>query len=277
LVKASSASIAIGLAVVAVGCGGNGGDNDGEQAAENRRPPKLVESIVVKGGQQRERALLQRVVSGMQKTTLRRIVIGPPQARRETKGGSAVAIQFTVVPGGPTVRRQWDQWIVAGAFSRRLHAAGLSAEVDGADPQGGFTARPKVPRQPDPRPLSRRQETALVGRIRSAARKSGADVVRLEVHRPYGVAVALSVAAEDPAKFLKNKLRPLIGTLGVHRQRLEGIYVAVLDKRRRLALEWGAWTRNPAGTYWVRRELANCSPIEQSEPPGAKKPPPCPV
>jgi hypothetical protein len=274
LVKVSSALIAIGIAVAAVGCGGS---DDSEEAAQPRRPPKLVESIAVKGGQPRERALLQRVVSGMQKTTLRRIAIGAPQARRKAKAGTAVPIHFTVVPGGPTVRRQWDEWIVAGAFSRRLHAAGLFAEVDGADREGGFTARPKVPRQPDPRPLSRRQEATVVDRIRSAARKSGADVVRLEVHRPYGVAVALSVAADSPAKFLKNKLRPLIGTLGVHRQRLEGIYVAVLDKRRGLTLEWGAWTRNPAGTYWVRRDLANCSPIEQSEPPGAKKPPPCPA
>jgi hypothetical protein len=91
------------------------------------------------------------------------------------------------------------------------------------------------------------------------------------------VAIALSVAADNPARFLKTKLRPLIGTLGAQRQRLEGIYVAVLDDRSRLALEWGAWTRNPAGTYWVRRDLANCSPIEQSEPPGSQKPPPCPA
>jgi hypothetical protein len=271
--------IAIGLAVVAVGCGGGDGDGNGEatQPEPTRRPPKLVESIAVEGGQPRERALLRRVVAGMERTTLRRIVIGPVKARREADGGAAVPIQFTLVKGGPTVRRQWDEWIVAGAFSRRLLRAGLAAEVDGADPEGGFTARAKVPRQPDPRPLSRAQEAAVVKGIRKAARRSGGEVVRLEIHRPYGVAIALSIAAENPARFLKTELRPLIGTLGEQRQRLEGIYVAVLDPRRRLTLEWGAWTRNPAGTYWVRRDLANCSPIEQSEPPGTKKPPPCPA
>jgi len=268
--------LVIGLAIVVVGCGG-GGDDDGEQAQPTRRPPKLVESIAVKGGQPREQALLRRVANGMQRTTLRRIVIGPLKARRDADGGAAVPIQFTLVPGRPTVRRQWDQWIVAGAFSRRLLAAGLSSEVDATDPEGGFTARAKVPRQPDPRPLSRSQEAAVVKGIRTAARRSGGRIVRLEVHRPYGVAIALSLAADDPARFLKSKLRPLIGTLGAQRQRLEGIYVAVLDQRRRLTLEWGAWTRNPAGTYWVRRDLANCSPIEQSEPPGTDKPPPCPV
>jgi hypothetical protein len=65
--------------------------------------------------------------------------------------------------------------------------------------------------------------------------------------------------------------------LDVHRPRLEGFYLAVLDEDRRLAVEWGSWTRNPAGSYWVRRDLANCSPIRQSEPPGAKPPPDCPA
>jgi hypothetical protein len=69
----------------------------------------------------------------------------------------------------------------------------------------------------------------------------------------------------------------LIRRLDSHRRGLEGIYLAVLDERRRLALEWASWTRNPAGSYWVRHDLADCSPIEQSAPPGAEPPPPCPV
>jgi hypothetical protein len=113
--------------------------------------------------------------------------------------------------------------------------------------------------------------------IRAAAKRSGGEVARLEVHRPYGVAVAISLVADDPAKFLKQELRPLIGRLDDSRQRLEGVYLAVLDERRLLALEWGTWTRNPAGLYWVRRDLANCSPIRQSEPPGAEPPPRCPA
>jgi hypothetical protein len=272
-VKASVALVAIGLALAAAGCFGD----DDDEAVQGRAPAKLVSTTAVEGGGRLERALLQRVVRGMQKTTLTRIAIGPVETRRETDGGRAVPIAFTLVPGGPSVRRRWDEWIVAGAFSRRLQAAGLSAVVDGSDRAGGFTARPKLPRQPDPRPLSRREEAAVVKGIRSAARRSGGAVVRVEVHRPYGAAVALTLSAEDSASFLKNRLRSLIGRLGVHRVRLEGIYVAVLDERRRLALEWGAWTRNPAGTYWVRRDLANCSPIRQSEPPGAEPAPPCPV
>jgi hypothetical protein len=272
-VKARCALIAIGLALVAAGCGGD----DEDEATPSRAQPKLVESTVVTGGPVRERNLLQTVLRGMKTTTLTRVAIRPVRGRRETDGGAAVPIAFMAAPGGPSVRRQWDEWIVAGAFSRRLLAADLPAEVDGSSSEGGFTARPKLAGQPDPRPLSRSQEAAVIKGIRTAARRSGGTVVRLEVHRPYGVAVALSLSAEDPATFLKEKLRPLIGSLGVQRQRLEGMYLAVLDERRRLALEWGAWTRNPAGSYWVRRDLANCSPIEQSEPPGAEKPPPCPA
>jgi hypothetical protein len=110
-----------------------------------------------------------------------------------------------------------------------------------------------------------------------AATRSGGEVVHVEVHRPYGVAVALTLAAKSPARFLKTNFRTLLTRVGVHRQQLEGIYVAVLDEERKLALEWGSWTRNRAGAYWVRRDLANCSPIRQTEPPGTEPPPACPA
>jgi hypothetical protein len=271
-VKPSVVLVAIGLALAAAGCFGD----DDEQAAPARAPLKLVDNTAVEGGPQRERDLLRRAAGGMGKTTLTRIRIGPLQGRRKGDAGAAVPIAFTPVPGA-SVRRQWDEWIVAGAFSRRLLAAGLPAEVDGADREGGFTARPKLRRQPDPQPLPRRREQAVVNGVRKAARSSGADVVALDVHRPYGVAVTLALAPDDPARFLKNRLRPLIAALDVHRPRLEGIYLAVLDQDRRLVLEWASWTRNPAGSYWVRHDLANCSPIQQSAPPGAEAPPDCPV
>jgi hypothetical protein len=280
--SAAAALVATGLALFAAGCSGD----DDEEAAPNRPPqnrpaqgrvpPKLVESTDVEGGQTREREVLEDVLDGMEKTTLTEIEIGRTAGRRETDEGAAVPIEFTPVRGR-TVRRQWDQWIVAGAFSRRLQAADLPAEVDGSDPDGGFTAVPRQGGTPDPRPLSEDREATVVRAIRNAARRSGADDVRLEVHRPYGVAIALSVRAEDPARFLKTKLRPLMQRLDTHRPQLEGLYIAVLDERRRLVLEWGSWTRNPAGSYWVRRDLANCSPIRQSEPPGTKPPPRCPV
>jgi hypothetical protein len=273
-VKAFIVLVSAALALAAAGC--SGGDGDDEQAAPGRVAPKLSDKTVVKGGPPRERALLRRVVGGMEKTTLPQIAIAPLDGRRETDEGAAVPISFAAVPGS-TVRRQWDEWVVAGAFSRRLDAAGLPAEVDAGGLAGSFTAKPKLRGQPDPRPLSRTQQAALVKAIRNAAKRSGGKVVRLEAHRPYGLAVALSLSAKDPARFLKEKLRPLMEKLDVHRPRLEGLYLAVVDGRRRLALEWGSWTRNPAGGYWVRRDLANCSPIRQSEPPGTEPSPDCPV
>jgi hypothetical protein len=271
--QAFPAVVAIGLALAAPGC--LHGDDDDEPPPESRREPRLVDSTVVRGGSPRERALLQRAVDGMGLTTLRRIAIAPPEARRETDGETAVAIAFTPVRG-VTVRRQWDEWIVAGAFSRRLLSNGLPAEVDASDDRAAFTARPTVEGQPDPRPLPSAREDAVVAQIRNAARRSGGRRVRVDVHRPYGVAVTISLTASNPAAYLKDELRPLLGRLDVNRRRLEGVYLAVRDRPRRLVLEWGSWTRNPAGSYWVRRDLANCSPIQQSEPPGAEPPPPCP-
>jgi hypothetical protein len=266
-VKASAAVVAIGLACVAGGCSG-----DDQETPQGRAQPRLVAEIAVQGGSRRERDLLLAVARGMGRTTLARISIGSAGGRRNT----AVPVAFTASPG-PSVRRQWDEWIVAGAFSRRLLSAGLPAEVDGSSQAGRFTARPRLKGQPDPRPLGRRQVSVMTKAIRAAAKQSGGEVARLEVHRPYGVAVALVVASRDPASFLKTRLRRLMASLDRHRSRLEGLYLAVLDETRRLALEWGSWTRNPAGNYWVRHDLVECSPIEQTAPPGSEEPPDCPA
>lgn len=279
LVKAFAVFVVTVLALAGAGCSGGGDDDQAapsQAPAQVRLPPKLVDTTVIEGGSRGERALLRRVMGGMETTTLKRITIEPPRTRRVTGGEKAVSITLTPVAGA-TTRRRWDGWIVAGAFSRRLLAAGTPAKVYGADDSGGFTARPKVPGKPDPRPLSAEREAAVVRGIRNAAAKSGGDVVAFDVHRPYGLAVALSLATEEPASFLKNQLRPLLLRLDEFRPRVEGIYLAVLDKRRRLVLEWGSWTRNPAGSYWVRRDLAECSPIRQSGPPGTKLPPRCPA
>jgi hypothetical protein len=271
-VKALAALAVVSLLLAAAGCAG---DDDDEQAPQSRPVPKLEETTAVEGGSARQRRLLRQVVGGMQKTTLKRIEFVEVDGAR--KGDArGVAITFTTVPG-PSVRRQWEEWIVTGAFSRSLDATGLPAEVQATGREGSFTALPKLRGQPDPRPLSRRQEATVVRGLRDAVTRSGGDVVRLEVHRPYGVAVALTLTAENPARFLKTNFRTLLTRVGVHRQRLEGIYLAVLDEERKLALEWGSWTRNRAGAYWVRRDLANCSPIRQTEPPGTEPPPACPA
>jgi hypothetical protein len=282
-VKLRTILIAIGIGLAAVGCAGGDDDEQGATggtttaaAPESRPVPKLVATTVVEGGAPREKSLLRSAVAGMDKTSLKEITIGPAGTRRDSDDGKVIAITFATIRG-VTVRRQWDEWIVAGAFARRLLAADLPAEVDAQDNRGGFTARPRLKGKPDPRPLSKEREAAIVKALRGSAKKAKAEVVSVEVHRPYGAAIALSLAPTDTARFLKTQLRSFLQRLDAHRPKLEGIYLAVLDDERKLALEWGSWTRNPAGVYWVRRDLANCSPIRQSEPPGTKPPPACPA
>jgi hypothetical protein len=272
--------LGIGIVLAAVGCSlGDSGEDPVEGTAptalERRTVPTFVKATAVKGGSIREKSLLQDAIDGMESTSLKKIVISGPAARRKTDGGRVIALQFTSIPA-ETARRQWDAWVVTGAFSRRLLAAGLPAEVDAKDDGGAFTARPRLKGTPDPKPLPPAREAAIVKALRRAATKAKAEVVTLEVHRPYGVAIALSLAPADTGHFLKTQLRPFFETLDAHRSRLEGIYLAVLDGERELALEWGSWTRNPVGVYWVRRDLASCSPIRQSDPPGTPPAPACP-
>jgi hypothetical protein len=279
-VKLSTILIALSLGLAGVGCAGDdeqdGADGTATAPAESRPVPKLVAATAVEGGSAREQSLVENVVAGMDKTSLEGIAIRPATTRRETAAGKVVAVTFTTIPA-ETIRRQWDEWIVAGALSRRLLAAGLPAEVDAQDSRGGFTAQPRLKGKPDPKPLPKNREAAIVKALRNAATKSNTEVVTLELHRPYGTAIALSLAPADTVAFLRSGLRPFLQTLDVHRPKLEGVYVAVLDEEGKLALEWGSWTRNPAGAYWVRHDLANCSPIRQSEPPGTEPPPACPT
>ena len=278
--KLTTILVAIGIALAAVGCAGDDEEGAGPAGAaaeaESRPVPKLVQASVVEGGSARERSLLRTVVAGMEETSVKEIVIAPAAMRRKAEDGKVIALTFTTIPAA-TVRRQWDEWIVAGAFSRRLLAADLPAEVDAQDSRGGFTAHARLKGKPDPRPLAKDREAAIVKALRNSVKKAKSEVVTLEVHRPYGSAIALSVAPTDTVSFLKTELRSLLQGLDAHRPLLEGIYLSVLDEKRELALEWGSWTRNPAGVYWVRRDLANCSPIRQSEPPGSPPPPDCPA
>jgi hypothetical protein len=272
--------LGIGIVLAAFGCSlGSSGedlaDGPASMALERRTVPTFAEGIAVKGGPSREKSLLQDAVDGMERTSLKEIVITGAAARRQTDGGTVIALDLTTIPA-ETVRRQWDAWIVTGAFSRRLLAAGLPAQVDAKDDGGALTARPRLKGTPDPKPLSRAREAAIVKALRQAATKAKAEVVTLEVHRPYGVAIALSLSPTDTARFLKTQLLSFLAELGAPRSRLEGIYLAVLDGERQLALEWGSWTRNPGGLYWVRRDLAKCSPIRQSDPPATPPPPACP-
>lgn len=253
-----------------------GGDDEERSGPEGRPPPRLVQTIALEGGSNSERDLLRRVVDGMEGTTLTRVTISPPEGRRRLDGESVIGLSFATVPG-VTARRQWDEWIVAGAFGRRLLEADLAAAVDGSDSRGAFIAQPRIEGNADPEPLPEARERAILQSVRDAAAESGAGLARLDVHRPYGVALALSLAPPDPAEFLRDGLRPLLDTVEAQRDDLEGVYVAVLDDRRRLVLEWGSWNRNPAGIYWVRRDLADCSPIRQSDPPGTAPAPPCPA
>lgn len=266
-VRAFASLVAAGFALAAAGCAG--GDDETASGNGGRVPPKLVRTTAVAGGTAKERKLVRGVMAGMEQTTLRRVRLG-------RGAGKAVAIRFTPV-SGETARRKWDEWIVAGALSRRLLAAGSPAVVAGSDGGTAFKARPRVPGNPDPRPLSPKRERAIVKAVRRAVRRSGADLVSLEAHRPYGVALALSLSTDDPARFLAEELLAVLSSLDPYRRQLEGFYLAVLEDRREFVLEWGSWTRNPAGTFWVRPDLADCSPIRQSAPTGTEPPPPCPA
>ena len=172
-------------------------------------------------------------------------------------------------------RRVCDEAAPVGRVDRRgraqpaLLATDSPAVVDGSDDIGVFTARPKVRGEPRSPATLRRSREAILKGIRSAVTTVWRRPRQPQAHRPYGTAIALSVSTDDPARFLADKMQPLLTSLVPPPSR-RGRLPRVLENRRQLVLEWGSWTRNPAGTFWVRRDLADCSPIRQSGPPGTQ-------
>jgi hypothetical protein len=108
--------VATGLALADAAC--LHGDDD--EATPSRIPAKLSGRTVVRGAPPRERALLQRAVRGMERTTLTRIAIRPLE-EGQTGEGAAVAISFTWhagrASGGNGTSGSWR--VPSAATSRR--------------------------------------------------------------------------------------------------------------------------------------------------------------
>jgi len=181
-------------------------------------------------------------------------------------------------PGaGRRVRSLWEDWIVSAAFARRLVGRGIHPIVTLTEPESRDQIYPRHEHNPDPKPASAAQARAVVDRFRHASLRAGAEVLEASAGRPYGLAPRVTLSVRDPARFLKNRLWHLLTVFDYGRNHYEGYYLGIVDARGRAALEAGNSTRVQGGSYWVRRDVDSCSPIQHSQPTTAPSPPPCPV
>ena len=103
----------------------------------------------------------------------------------------------------------------------------------------------------------------LVRREALAARAQPVDV------RAAPGAASVTLAASDPASFLKHRLQRFLDrTRLAHRQ---DVYLRIVDGRGGSVLEWSV--TGPHGSLWIRHDVFECSPIQPiSQPYGATHP-----
>jgi hypothetical protein len=132
--------------------------------------------------------------------------------------------------------------------------------------------RQRVARLAVGNPIVGRRVASVRRRLAAAAISSGGLVVRLVVRRAPEPAPELVIASDRSARYLKHGLRRLLPLL----QGDNSLYLAVVDARGRLALEWALnGDTNPThGSLYVRPGLERCSPIAAIGWPSRL--PPCP-
>jgi hypothetical protein len=120
--------------------------------------------------------------------------------------------------------------------------------------------------------VSERRVVSVRRRLAATTITSGGLLVRLVVRRAPEPAPELVIASTDPARYLKHGLPRLLPLLRSD----NNLYLAVVDRRARLVLEWAlSGDTNPnQGLLYVRPGLERCSPIVAIGWPSGL--PPCP-
>jgi hypothetical protein len=143
--------------------------------------------------------------------------------------------------------------VVVASSPMRLQWAGLLGEVEPAN------------------------KPAVEATIRREAAATGANVLDVTVltsNRHFGAELwpAVTLQADDPADYLKHRLKPFLDEIRYGRR---SAYVEVVDAQG--AFAWEAGAAGTTGMLHIRRDLDACSPIQHSQPVTAPPPPVCPA
>jgi hypothetical protein len=206
----------------------------------------------------------------MGRTRIRRIELS--EARGDWPEGDVVV--FRTARGD--LRADWEAHLVGGVLRDRSLRDGLPriavvASWSGASSVARF--------EPDSRfrPFGVTEVGAVVAGVERAAQRSGAELERVELLQPEGLAVAIRLRVTKPARFLSEDLDTVFEELDADTARYEGRYLEVVGPQGRPVLEeFGASRLHWGGGGPVDKRYAGCAFLGISAPMGYK-PPPCPV
>jgi hypothetical protein len=274
-----TAVVLLPLALLVVACGpGRESPAGAEPTIADMSPSDVTTEVA--GGTPLQQRILREVLAGLGTNELEEVEIAEP-GPWGTGGPGSVALIVPHAEGD--LRREWLSWLLAQAFAQRSQELGLPQVSDVAGDRAGDRATnlgsvSNFGRQATAALARRAAESAA-----DAARRSGAEVRRMEILGPYdyGFAVELKVRG-DSAKFLRDGLPEVLAAIGgpePMESPFAGDHTLVLDEEENLVWE-GAEAKLGDGSIQVggatRWELQGCGPYFIGGPPG-RKPPPCPV
>jgi hypothetical protein len=240
------------------GCGGRFALPPAEDAV--RSGPATDVPTSIRGGAHADRSVLSSIVSKVRPNGIEQISL------RSSKG----TLTLRMHASRASTRTLWQEWLIAGAFSDRAASARKVVLMLANDQRGEVI-------QPGPRRASvSAGATAIEAarqRFAKAAAKVGVELEELTVHRPHGVAVAVSMTSPNAPEFLYREMPVFLAEVGDLWRDYDGVYIALTDDSGDIVWELAAAARASKGFVRSRRRIASCSPLASWE----SVAPPCPA
>jgi hypothetical protein len=130
----------------------------------------------------------------------------------------------------------------------------------------GRAGWPTLDAGPRPPRATHASVVAAGRRMRRLAVASGARIEELTVSAPDALAIVLRLRVSNAAKFLVDRLRPLVLAAAAHEARYDGLFLELDDAR---GIAWADAETQLGGETYVRPTLSGCNPFP---PPGPAAP-----
>jgi hypothetical protein len=256
---------AVALALLVAACGPARETAAGADPTYINVPPADITTEIVGASPQQEE-LLRFTLSGVGDRRIKTVAVEEVENGWGDPGD--VGLKFTPRPEATDdMRMSWEAFLIGDAFAERSRDLNLPPVAYVSIP--GETSVVGAPNDP-----SRRSEATIrdfVARLEKASVKAKAEVREIEVLKPLGYAVAVTVEVPDPANFLDQRAHAFFERLGEGPADFDLRFVD--SSGARVSENWHAGS---GGAVWIRHELEGCSPYLVSGPTDYK-PPPCPV
>jgi hypothetical protein len=256
---------AVALALLVAACGPVRESSPSAEPTSVSVPPGKVTTQIVGASPKQEEILLESL-SGVGDRRIETITV----AKADWGNHDGVGVAFTARPAAvKDMRTSWEATMIADAFAVRSRELGLPSVSYYGLPGFGTIALG------DPGSARTRRGTAekvkaFAGRLEEEAERAGAKVREIEVLKPLGYALAVTLEVPDPAAFLDHRALDFFERLGEPPGDFD---LRIVDSAGARVSE--NWSAGSSGSVWVRRDLDGCSPYLVSRPVGYT-PPPCP-